>query len=180
MIRKNHDELLTNHKKFNVTWTKISKKYFFSKMRKKIKKYIKRCDICNKTKKLRQAEISIQSLKILSKSWKLIIMNFIDELSESMNSVLKQTYENILIIINRFFKTRRFISIKRKQSAEDLTHLIIKEIMIKEKVSKLIIFNKDKLFVLKFWINLMTKLKIKKKMSTVFHSQTNEQTKRFN
>ena len=77
-------------------------------------------------------------------------MNFIDELSKLMNSVLKQTYENILIIIDRFFKVKRFILIKKEQSAENLTHFIIKEIIIKEEVSKLIIFNRNKLFVFKF------------------------------
>ena len=53
-------------------------------------------------------------------------------------------------MINRFFKVERFILIKREQFTEDLTHLIIKEIMIKEKISKLIIFDRNKLFVLKF------------------------------
>ena len=77
-------------------------------------------------------------------------MNFINELSKSINSVLKWIYENILIIINRFFKAERFILIKKKQIIEDLAHLIIKEIIIKEEVSKSIIFNKDKLFVFKF------------------------------
>ena len=53
-------------------------------------------------------------------------------------------------MINRFLKTKRFILIKKKQTLKDLTRLIIKEIIIKEKVLKLIIFDKDKLFVLKF------------------------------
>ena len=77
-------------------------------------------------------------------------MNFIDELLKLMNLVSKQIYENILIIINRFFKIKRFILVKREQSAEKLTHLIIKEIIIKEEVSKSIIFNRNKLFVFKF------------------------------
>ena len=53
-------------------------------------------------------------------------------------------------MINRFFKIKRFILVKREQLTEDLTRLIIKEIIAKEKVSKLIIFDKNKLFVLKF------------------------------
>ena len=114
MIRKNHDELLINYKKLNVTWIKISKRYFFLKMRKKIKKYVKRYDICNKIKKLKQVKISIQSFKILKKSWKLIIMNFIKELLKLVNLVLKQIYEDILIIINRFFKTKEFILVKKE------------------------------------------------------------------
>ena len=44
------------------------------------------------------------------------------------------------MIIDRFFKIKRFILIKKEQTTENLTHLIIKEIMIKEEVSKSIIF----------------------------------------
>ena len=77
-------------------------------------------------------------------------MNFIDELLKSMNSDFKQIYEDILIIINRFFKIERFILIKKEQLTENLTRLIIKKIVAKEKVSKLIIFDRNKLFVLKF------------------------------
>ena len=77
-------------------------------------------------------------------------MNFIEKLSKSMNLIITQTYESILIIINRFFKAERFILIKREQLTEDLTHLIIKEVVIKEEVSKLIIFDRNKLFVFKF------------------------------
>ena len=41
-------------------------------------------------------------------------------------------------------------------------------------MSELIVSNKDKLFVLKFWTILMIKSDIKKKMSTAFYSQTDE------
>ena len=45
VLKENHDELLTDYKNVNVTWIKVSKKYFFSKMRKKIKKYVKKCKV---------------------------------------------------------------------------------------------------------------------------------------
>ena len=60
MIKKNYDEFLTDHKNINVTWIKVSKKYFFLKMREKIKKYVKKCDICVKTKKFKKLKLSLQ------------------------------------------------------------------------------------------------------------------------
>ena len=39
---------------------------------------------------------------------------------------------------------------KKKYLTKHLTHLIIKELIIKKKVLKLIIFNKNKLFISKF------------------------------
>ena len=68
VLKQNHDKLLTNYKDVNITWIRILKKYFFFKMRKKIKKYVKKCKICVKTKKSRQFKSSLQSFKISNKS----------------------------------------------------------------------------------------------------------------
>ena len=180
MLKQNHDELLIDHKNVNVTWIRVSKKYFFFKMRKKIKKYVKKCEVCVITKKSRQSESSIQSLEISNKSWQLVTINFITNLSEFMNSVTQVSYDEILVMMNKFSKMIKFVSVKSKQTTEQLTYVLIKELIITEEMLEFIIFDRDKLFVLKFWTILMIKLDIKKKMFTAFHSQTDEQIERLN
>ena len=101
-------------------------------------------------------------------------------LSESVNSVTQVDYDEILVMMNKFSKITKFVFVKSKQTTEQLTYVLIKELMITEKVSEFIVFDRDKLFVSKFWTTLMIKLEIKKKMSTAFHSQTDEQIERLN
>ena len=74
----------------------------------------------------------------------------------------------------------KFVFVKSKQTTEQLTYVLIKELMITEEMSEFIVFNRDKLFVLKFWTILIIKLDIKKKMFTAFYSQTDEQIERLN
>ena len=150
MLKQHHNEFLTDHKNVNVTWIKVLKKYFFLKIREKIKKYVKKCEICAKTKKTRQFESSLQSLKVSNKSWQSMTINFITDLSELKNSITEVNYDEILIIINRFLKITKFISVRNRQTAKQLTYVLIKKLMIIEEISKSIIFNKDKLFVSKF------------------------------
>ena len=180
MLKQHYDKFLTDNKNVNIIWIKFSKKYFFLKMRKKIKKYIKKCEVCAKTKKTRQFESSLQSLKVSNRFWQSITMNFLTDLSKSENSITKVIYDEILVIIDRFFKITKFISVKSKQTAKQLTYILIKKLVVTEEMSESIIFDRNKLFVSKFWTILMTKLEIRKKMSTAFHSQTNEQTERLN
>jgi hypothetical protein len=45
---------------------------------------------------------------------------------------------------------------------------------------KEIILDRDKLFILKFWQALTAKIRIKIKLLTVFHPQTDGQTERIN
>ena len=107
-------------------------------------------------------------------------MNFITNLSKFMNSVTQVSYDEILVRMNRFLKMTKFVSVKSKQTTEQLTYVSIKKLIITEEVLEFIVFNRDKLFVLKFWTILMIKLDIKKKMSTAFHSQTDKQIERLN
>ena len=180
VLKQNHDKLLIDHKDVNVTWIKVSKKYFFFKIRKKIKKHVKKCEIYVKTKKSRQSKLLMQSFKISNKSWQSVTMNFIINFSEFMNSITQVSYNEILVIMNKFSKITKFVSVKNKQTIEQLTYVLIKELIITEEVSKFIVFNKDKFFVSKFLTILMIKLNIKKKMFTAFYSQTDEQIKRLN
>ena len=79
-----------------------------------------------------------------------MIMNFITNLSESENSITKVSYDEILIMIDRFLKMTKFILVKSKQTAKQLTYVLIKKLVVTEKVLKSIVFNRNKFFVLKF------------------------------
>ena len=116
----------------------------------------------------------------MNKSWQSITMNFITNFLEFENSITQVSYDKILITIDRFLKMIKFVSIKDKQTTEQLLYVLIKKLIVIEKVSESIVFDKDKLFVSKFWTILITKLEIKKKLFTAFYSQTDEQIKRLN
>ena len=77
-------------------------------------------------------------------------MNFITNLSEFINSVTQVKYDEILVMMNRFLKMTKFILVKSKQTTKQLTYILIKELIIIEKMLEFIVFDKDKLFVSKF------------------------------
>ena len=54
IIREHHDELTDEYQKINKTWEKLSRKFYFSRMRIKITTYIDKCLKCNQNKKSRQ------------------------------------------------------------------------------------------------------------------------------
>ena len=77
-------------------------------------------------------------------------MNFIINLLKFINSVTQVSYDEILVMMNRFSKITKFISVRSKQTTEQLTYVLIKELIITEEISELIVFDKDKFFVSKF------------------------------
>jgi hypothetical protein len=89
-------------------------------------------------------------------------------------------FDSILTIVNRLIKYTMFISFKKTVTASVLAYTILRELISNHELLKEFIINRDKLFTSKFWEMFTTELKIKHKMLTAYHSQTDEQSKRMN
>ena len=64
--------------------------------------------------------------------------------------IIKQEYNSIFIIINKFTKQRYFISYIEEILVKDIVQVYIKEIFIKYRVLNKIILDKDIKFILAF------------------------------
>lgn len=71
--------------------------------------------------------------------------------------------------MNKLTKYLIFILYQIILIIEILIFIFLKKIIIIYKLSKEISFNKNKLFILKFWIILIILLKVKKKIFIIFH-----------
>ncbi len=98
------------------------------------------------------------------------------KLSSLKDSVTEVVYNVILMIVKWLIKYVLFMLFSEKTTAQELTHTILKEVVSRFELSEEIIFNKDKLFISKFWQTLPAELKIAIKLSTVYHLQTERQT----
>ncbi len=181
MIDDHHKSMIHEHQDSNKIIERISRIYYFSKMRKQIEDIIRKCDVCIHMKHNRHKLYELlKSLSTSNHTWKSIALNFIVKLSKSKKRVIKTTYDSILIIMNRLIKYEYFLSYKKATFAKDLTYMFLRMIVANHELSDEIISNRDKLFTLKFWKFLMNQLEIHHKLSTAYHSQTNEQMKRMN
>jgi hypothetical protein len=165
----------------NKTWKLIFRTYYFFKMKNKIQQILQKCVECNQNKIFTHVLHEImQSISAKKKAWNTIAMNFITDLSFNKNHVIEITYDDILMITDKLIKKTVFISCNKTITTKKFNTLFLKQIATYKKISKVIISNKNKLFTFKFWKELTETLNIKRKMFTIFHSQTNKQTKTLN
>ncbi len=181
IINDYHKSMIHEHQSSNKTIERISRIYYFLKMRKQVEDIIRKCDVCIWTKHSQHRFYELlKSLSTSDHAWKSIALNFIVKLSKSKERVTRTTYDSILIVTNKLIKYEYFLSYKKATFAEDLTYTFLRMIVANHKLSDEIISNRDKLFTSKFWKSLMNQLRIHHKLSTAYHSQMNEQTKRMN
>ena len=73
-------------------------------------------------------------------------MNFIIKLSESEKLVTKETYDSILVIVDRLIKYSHLIPFKESYSANQLEFIVLDRLIRYHDISKEMTSDRDKLF----------------------------------
>ena len=138
-------------------------------MRRAIKKYVHFCNICQRTKISRHKSYNeFNSLFALKKSWKKIIMNFVIELFS--NKRRDVVYNSILMIINRYIKMIKYISIIKKINVTKLTKIFFEKIVLRFNMSNEIVNDRNFMFTNEFWFAICYFARIQRRLNIIFHS----------
>ena len=97
-----------------------------------------------------------------------------------MKSIIEFEYNSIMIMINKFIKKMYFVLFHKKIKTEKMIYLFKWHIIVNHKILMKIISDKNMQFRLKFWQTLTILKKMKTKISTIKHSQINDQIKKLN
>ncbi|MBW0547149.1 hypothetical protein O181_086864, partial [Austropuccinia psidii MF-1] len=99
-------------------------------------------------------------------------MDFITQLP------LSNSFDSILVIVDRFSKMVAFIPTMSSITSLDLAHSFIKNIFPKHGLPSSIVSDRGSLFVSSFWTNLCQQLKISRDLSTAYDPETYGQKER--
>jgi len=178
LIKEAHDLSINDHSDMNWTLNLLRWSYCWSKMRTTIKRYIRNCYVCCRSKASRdRINELLKSLLILKQRWQNISLDFIINLSESDEN------NAILTVIDWLFKKRHYISCwsdDEETFAEQTIKLLLTWIFRTHELSRSIVFNHDSQFISIVWKSLCLRLNIKVKLFTDYHLQTDDQTERTN
>ncbi len=85
-------------------------------------------------------------------------------------------YDLILVIVNYYMKMMHYLSIKKILTVIKLAKLFFEKIALRYEISNDIVIDKDSLFISAFWSEICYHVKMKRWLSIIFHSQTDDQT----
>ena len=175
ILRCRHDAPAAGHPGRSRTFELIARDYVWDNMRQEIYDYVDRCDTCQRNKSPRHKPFGLlQPLPVPSRPWSSLSMDFIVKLPKSKG------FDSIFVVVCRFTKQAHFIPCKESMSSSDLADLYINNIFKLHGLPDDIVSDRGPVFRSKFWLSLLESLKIKSKLSTAFHPQTDGQTERVN
>ncbi len=172
LIRKAYDLSISDHSDINRTLDLLRRSYCWLKMRMTIKRYIRNCYVCRRSKASRdRINELLKSLSISEQRWQDISLNFIIDLLKSDES------NAILTVIDWLSKERHYIlcwSDDEETFAEQTVKLLLIWIFRIHELSRSIMFDRDSQFISIVWKFLCLRLNIKIKLFIDYHSQIND------
>jgi transposase InsO family protein len=179
IIQQVHESYCGGHSGKHGTYQKLSQWYFWPKMTDTIERFVCNCLTCKRTKAYREGKHGLlHPLPIPEKYWSSISMDYITKLppSTAKNGI---TYENILVIVDRLSKKKKFIAVQ-DLTVETLVQAYIEYVWREEGYPDDIISDRGRQFVSHFWTRLCDRLGTKPKLSTAYHPETDGQTENAN
>ena len=124
ILREFHDTAVGGHSGYFRTYKRIANLFFWEGMRRNIKEYVQKCEVCqrNKYQTLSPAGL-LQPLPIPKQIWTDVSMDFIGGLPKSGGM------DTILVVVDRLTKYAHFIALAHPYNAKDVAELFLKEVV---------------------------------------------------
>jgi len=140
-----------------------------------IRQYISTCDLCLRTKPIRQALVGeLHPLRIPDSQWDTLSVDFIVELP------LSSEHNAVMTVVDLVSKRAHFIPMHTTVTVEGAAQLFLHQVWELHGLLKYVILDRGPQFIARFTRELYCLLGIKLVFSTAWHPQTNGQTERIN
>ena len=179
VLKRHHDDPWAGHFGYLRTLELIRRKYHWPHMARDVRDYVATCTTCQRAKPTRHKPYGeLQSLPLPRGPWADITMDFITDLPPSQKR--GKAYDSILVVVDRYTKTARYIPVKKTITAAELADVFMAKIHRHYGQPDSIVTDRGSVFTAKFWQSFTHFLKIRRRLSTAFHPQTDGQTERQN
>jgi len=140
-----------------------------------IGQYVSTCDLCLRTKLIRQALVDkLHPLRILNSQWDMLSVDFVVELP------LSSRHNAVMTVVDSVSKRAHFIPTHTTVIAEGVARLFLHQVWKLHGLSKYVVLDHGPQFIAHFTRELYHLLGIKLASSTAWYPQTDGQTERVN
>jgi len=170
-----HDTKVARHPRCWKTLELVSRNYWWPQMSRYIGQYVSTCDLCLRTKLIRQAPVGeLHPLRIPDSRWDTLSVDFVVELP------LSSGHDAVMTVVDLVLKQAHFIPTHTMVTAKGAIWLFLHQVWKLHGLPKCIVSDRGPQFIARFTRELYQLLEIKLASSTAWHPQTNGQTERAN
>ena len=175
LCRLHHDSPYAGHLGIGNTYKLLHRNYFWPNMQGFVKKYVRHCDTCKRSKGSRfKKQGVLWALLVPDQRWQDISIDFVIGIPAVKGA------NTICNIVDRFSKERHHIATDKEIDAKRLADLFVHHVWKLHGLPRSIISDRGTQFVNDFWKFLYKRLGISVRLSTAWHPEIDGQTERLN
>lgn len=179
LLSIHHDDPLAGHFGRIRTLELMKRKYHWPNLNRDVAEYVQDCQVCQGiTAKRHKPYGELHPLPIPSRPFIELSMDFVTGLPPTLHD--SKLVDAILVIVDRFTKWSLFFPVSSTITAGELAELFHNSVELRFGPPEGIISDRGSLFTSKFWSNLCYLSRVRLRLSTAFHPQTDGQTERVN
>jgi len=172
IIWLHHDIPVAEHEERWKTTELVMSNYLWLGVMRDMGRYVEECNMCQRMKNRMEALVEKFKLsEVLEKLWTHLTVDFITKLP------LVAGKDMILVVCNRLSKITHFVATTEGTSAKELARLFRDNIWKLHGLPESVISDRGPQFAAELTKKLNRMLRIKTRLSTPFHPQTDGQTK---
>ncbi|KAL5728994.1 hypothetical protein ACHQM5_002008 [Ranunculus cassubicifolius] len=171
ILEECHSTPVGGHFGFQKTLAKVKFTFYWPGMHRKVKEFIRECDICQRCKSDTLAPAGLlQPLPIPERVWTDLSMDFFESLPYSHGKTV------IMVIVDRLSKYAHFVALSHPFTALTVAQAFIDQVVRLHGIPTSIVSDRDKVFISAFWKNLFRLQGTKLCISSSYHPETDGQT----
>ncbi|GKA62965.1 ty3-gypsy retrotransposon protein [Tanacetum coccineum] len=175
-----HSDPVEGHSGVQVTIKKLGTVLYWREMKKLVKKFVAKCDVCQRNKPDLSAypgppsnlsPIFFSRFFLPTKVWHCkFAMDFM-----SLTLFLRQRTV-LFVVVDRLSKYAHFIPMSHLFTTSQVAQVFLDNVYKLHGMSNTIVSDRDKIFISQFWQSLFKVMLVQLNLSTAYHPQTDGQT----
>ncbi|KAE8905878.1 hypothetical protein PF003_g10293 [Phytophthora fragariae] len=175
LVHEYHDAPAGVHLGREKTFAALSRDFFWPRMYKWIRKWVRSCEICQRVKPALSKQAPLRPLPIATSAWRSVSMDFIFGLPRD-----DEGRTGVLVFVDRFSKMVHLAPVAEEVTADESAELFLDLVCRHHGLPESIVSDRDPRFTSAFWTRLFALLGTHLLMSTAAHPETDGQTERVN
>jgi hypothetical protein len=176
LIKTMHASTWSGHLGFLKTFRNISRVFYWPGLRKDVRIFVSKCDICQRCKTSSALPAGLlQPLEIPSQRWEQVTLDFIMPLPRTTRN-----HDAICVFVDKFSKYAIFVPTRVTITAKGTAKLFLAHVFCFFGMPHSIVSDRDARFLSDFWLELFHLLDVRLCHSSAYHPQTDGQTERTN
>ncbi|KAF1334829.1 reverse transcriptase, partial [Globisporangium splendens] len=170
-----HDAPFAGHLGHEKTYVSLARDFYWPKQYKWVRKYVRACEVCQRSKPAPSSQAPLHSLPTPSEWWKSVSMDFVFGLPPDNG---RRT--GVLVFVDRFSKMVHLTAVSEHITAAQTARVFVDTVSHLHGMPQEIVSDRDPRFMARFWTETFALLGTKLSMSTPDHPETDGQTERVN